>query len=264
VLHTDIRVFIDDVEIRGYNIDGWTYIVAEDLRAYGFAVIWNPSTLSLEISKGASTEEPKSIPINTMPTGSVAFPYVSTDIVTFIDGSWIPSFNIGGNTVIQIDTISDAFGRLDWNPVAAEVRVTIDKSEPKVGDVLGNVLHTNIRVFIDDVEIRGYNIDGWTYIVAEDLRAYGFAVIWNPEILSLSISRGASTETPKPVPINEMPTGSIAFPYVHTDIVAFINGTMIPSFNIQGSTVIQVDYVADAFGQFVWDSDAAQVRVTTK
>jgi len=49
------------------------------------------------------------------------------------------------------------------------------------GTHLGYVLNTNIRVFIDDAQIMGYNIDGWTYVVAEDLIAYGFTVIRIPK-----------------------------------------------------------------------------------
>lgn len=45
-------------------------------------------------------------------------------------------------------------------------------------DVIGEALNTDITAYVDDVPIRSYNIDGWTGIVAEDLREYGFDVVW--------------------------------------------------------------------------------------
>ena len=49
----------------------------------------------------------------------------------------------------------------------------------KVGDAIGNVLYTDIVTYIDGYAIRSYNINGYTYIVAEDLLMYGFSVVWN-------------------------------------------------------------------------------------
>lgn len=130
VLNTDIRVFIDGRQILGYNIDGWTFVVAEDLRAFGFTVVWNAVARSLSVTRGMAIGTPRAVPANLAPVGSVAFPYVYTDIVTYIDGRRVTSYNIQGYTVVQIDDLAEAFGRLDWDPVGRVVRVTTDGVRP--------------------------------------------------------------------------------------------------------------------------------------
>jgi thiosulfate/3-mercaptopyruvate sulfurtransferase len=98
----------------------------------------------------------------------------------------------------------------------------------------------------------GYNIDGLTYVVAEDLRAFGMDVVWNSGDRTLSITRGASTISPPPVPANLEPVGSAAFPFFYTDIVTYINGNRVDSYNIQGQTVVSIDDLVNVFGQSQW------------
>ena len=132
----------------------------------------------------------------------------------------------------------------------------------KVGDKLGNVLHTDIKVFIDGVQIMGYNIDGWTYIVAEDLCPYGFRVVWNAESRSLAITEDTPTGNVKFIPNNVNRVGSVAFPYVHTDITAKINGRDVTSYNIQGYTVIKIDDLANEFGKILWDNENKELHIS--
>ena len=67
-------------------------------------------------------------------------------------------------------------------PAAAE--------ENKIGDVVGHTYYTDIAAQIDGHPLRSYNIGGETAVVAEDLREYGFSVVWDawrrksPEITS--------------------------------------------------------------------------------
>lgn len=49
------------------------------------------------------------------------------------------------------------------------------------GEEIGQVLYTDIVAYIDGYAIRSYNINWNTYIVVEDLAAYGFDVTWIPE-----------------------------------------------------------------------------------
>jgi uncharacterized protein YkwD len=132
-----------------------------------------------------------------------------------------------------------------------------------IGDVLGNVLNTNIRVFINGIEITGYNIDMCTYVVAEDLAAYGISVRWNAAYRMLSLTRGESKKAPRPVPINYEREGSIAFRYIYTDIVTYINGRRVTSYNVQGSTVVKIDDVAAAFGQIIWNGERRELYAST-
>jgi hypothetical protein len=132
-----------------------------------------------------------------------------------------------------------------------------------IGTKLGDVLHTDIRVFINNVEIAGYNINGSTYVIAEDLRPYGFNVAWNGANRTLSITQGRASGSAKSVPRNANRVGSVAFPYVHTDIRAFINSRAVTSYNIQGSTVVLIDDIAKEYGSRTWDGTRRELRMTT-
>jgi hypothetical protein len=128
------------------------------------------------------------------------------------------------------------------------------------GNTAGSVLNTDIRVYINGVEIAGYNIGGRTYIIAEDLRAYGFSVVWNSPNRTLSITRGMPKGTVKRVPLNTEKQGSAAFEYIYTDILAYIEGKPVQSFNIKGQTVICVDDLVSPYGYSVWNRDARTLK----
>jgi hypothetical protein len=54
----------------------------------------------------------------------------------------------------------------------------------------------------------------------------------------------------------------VAFPYVNTDIRTFIAREEVTSYNIQGSTVVQIDDIARAFGSRAWDGTRRELRIT--
>ena len=59
-------------------------------------------------------------------------------------------------------------------PLLLLAALSLSAAALRPGDVAGQVLATEIRAFIDGVEIPAYNIDGNLGVVAEDLNAYGF------------------------------------------------------------------------------------------
>ena len=61
---------------------------------------------------------------------------------------------------------------------------------------IGDVIETDIITMIDHSPIASYNIDGYTYVIAEDLRNYGFDVVWDGEARTLSIDRAANVYAP--------------------------------------------------------------------
>ena len=124
------KSIIDDIEIAGYNVNKETYVVAEDLRAYGFAVRYNSADRTLAVTKGTSTREPKQVPVNTEREGSIAFQYVETDIITYIDGKLVTSYNIRGTTVVRIDDVAAAYGQIRWDGNRRELRVTLSSAAP--------------------------------------------------------------------------------------------------------------------------------------
>ena len=134
----------------------------------------------------------------------------------------------------------------------------------QAGDRGGDVLHTDIRVFIDDIAIMGYNINGTTYIVANHLTAHGFVVEWDEAARRVDISRGTSTTSPEPVPDHRENPGTIAFPFYFTDIITYADGQRVSSFNVEGRTVVRISEVAFAAGMYVaWDEATRTVNVTS-
>lgn len=97
VMPTDISAFIDGYEIPAYNISDKLGVVAEDLRGYGFNVVWNGEARTLSVSKNTYGV---TAPIEEITHNTKRLPVYATDIVTYIDGNVVESFNVGGETVI--------------------------------------------------------------------------------------------------------------------------------------------------------------------
>ncbi len=112
----------------------------------------------------------------------------------------------------------------------------------KIGDVVGQVLYTDITAKIDGHPIRAFNVANHMCVVAEDLRAYGFDVIWHADERVLTVDPSKSFDPASfPAAVPEPPKGKIgtpAFPVLYTDIVTYVNSRLVESFNIDGETVI--------------------------
>ncbi len=168
VLNTDITAYVDGVPIRSYNIDGWTGIVAEDLREYGFDVDWFEDERALYISrydKGKITADYK-LEENKKEIGSHLADIYSTDIKTYINGEEIQSFNIDGRTIIYIDYLQ-CYGDVMWYPT--ERKICYEYEAPwKIklesyyeGDTQKNIDSFKISVLKDDkgeYEVNGMNL----------------------------------------------------------------------------------------------------------
>lgn len=126
---SDIKAYIDYTPIDSYNIDGYTYVVAEELMDYGFNVIYYEEHRYLVISRN-----PFATPVyrqDEMKDDEVGTEYeiYPTDIRVAFDGE-IGGYNIGGRTIIQIDELAKC-GEFHWDPDRREVSVTIYEHELK-------------------------------------------------------------------------------------------------------------------------------------
>ncbi|WP_240421403.1 stalk domain-containing protein [Paenibacillus periandrae] len=122
-----------------------------------------------------------------------------------------------------------------------------------IGDVVGDVLSTDIVAEVNGSVIRSMNIDGLTAIVAEDLRDYGFDVAWVPqhkEVVIIPVAgkqiRPHEAESAAPSSV-----GRKLGPVLFTDIAAKYADKPIRSFNIDGRTAIVMNDLA-AFGKLDW------------
>lgn len=133
-----------------------------------------------------------------------------------------------------------------------------------VGADVGDVLHTDIKAYIDGKPIRSFNIAGRTVIVAEDLRNYGFNVAWSPEEKSLTITEGNKYITSGYVhQQNTMPVGAKAMDVLFTDIKTYVGKTKVTSYNVNGLTTIYIDDL-DEFGNVIWDQNTRTISFTRK
>ena len=124
-------------------------------------------------------------------------------------------------------------------------------SAARSGDVAGKYYSTDIVTTLNGVQIDAINIDGQTLISAEDMRAFGFAVIWNAEERTLRISETtAQINNPPAVGHSGKPSGSVLGNYYYTDIVTYLEGTPITAYNIGGWTYIHAESMRD-FGYTV-------------
>ena len=115
---TDIATYINHYAIQSYNINDRTFVCAEDLRNFGFNVEWNDLSRTLNITRNTENNniDQYSIPYkaNLSMLGQNDKPVYETDIKTLVNGVEAISFNIGGATVVDFESLS-AFGPVEWN-----------------------------------------------------------------------------------------------------------------------------------------------------
>ena len=144
--------------------------------------------------------------------------------------------------------------------LSAAMLFGISASAEKVGEALS----TDIVTFIDGSPIESYNYLDYTYIVAEDLRNYGFDVDWDADVRRLDITRPERNFTPYIDDfINEIKSYNLFVPVFDvyaTDIKAYINGEPVQSYNIDGRTIINTDAL-QAFGICTYDNDKRRYDV---
>lgn len=138
------------------------------------------------------------------------------------------------------------------NPVDS---VTPDPQSSVVGpgSIINQVLHTDIRAYIDGHPIRSFNIEGNTAIVAEDLSLYGFKVVYKNDVRSLYIDEGDKVihSVYRHTGAGGI-VGTKAMDVYYTDIKTYSYGYPISGYNVNGYTVIFIDDLA-AFGTCYWD-----------
>lgn len=108
-LYTDIIATIDGHQIRAYNIDGYTNVVAEDLVNYGFEVKWDELRRRLDISRRVDptvTSNYSAPRASKDMIGKIAGDVLYTDIDTYVEGKRINSYNINGYTCVNIEEVA--------------------------------------------------------------------------------------------------------------------------------------------------------------
>jgi hypothetical protein len=135
---------------------------------------------------------------------------------------------------------------------------------PSGGDVLGNVLYSNVVAYINGYPIPTSNIDGDTYVSVEQLENYGFDVDWDRDSRTLKVSLNAGKAfKPAPVEASAQPSGTIKSNYYYTDIKTYLTERLVPAYNIGGETLIFFDLL-NAYGMVRWDQGSRSLRLETE
>lgn len=71
--------------------------------------------------------------------------------------------------------------------------LALPSSAAGTGRAVDWALYTDITAQINGHPLRSYNVNGSTAVVAEDLRGYGFQVLWDAEDRTLSVERAADS-----------------------------------------------------------------------
>ena len=117
--------------------------------------------------------------------GRIIGTYVNTDIVAYIDGLAINSYNIDGWTgIVAEDLVNYGFDVI-WN--GSERTLCVDKTGNKpingtfdvavntkpIGSYAGNIYATDIKTYVDGEEVKAFNIGGRTIIYIDELLRVG-------------------------------------------------------------------------------------------
>lgn len=119
-----------------------------------------------------------------------------------------------------------------------------------------NLLHTDIRTFIDGNEVPTFmhSVTGKAVVLAEDLANYGFSVAYNHETRTLTISRDLSL-APTPIPMDYYmgKNGEVAYNIISdpismtiTDSDRFYNPSIL--FNVNGYVGFYVEELSALYG----------------
>ena len=132
VYGSDIGVMIDNQPIKSYNIDGSMYVIAEDLRSYGFNVDWNEEEQTLKVYKNdrlaKTTLDIDEINIKKADnvTKEKLFDIYSTDIKTYVANDLVNAKFINGQTMIKVREL-ERYGKVTFDAEKKLAEVDIAK-----------------------------------------------------------------------------------------------------------------------------------------
>lgn len=151
---------------------------------------------------------------------------LSTDIVTYIEGVQVPSFNINGRTAVIVENLNamglpfdvwydDATRTLSISEGSGGMRdyfhFADNESSAPIGTPIMDVLYTDIETFYQGKKLESFNIGGFTCVYATDLANMYGRYTFNELTRSVDIFRkkdeaegiSYSKETDRKLPADE-------------------------------------------------------------
>lgn len=141
---------------------------------------------------------------------------------------------------------------------------TVGVSAIEPGAVIGYAQPTDIVATINGYQIESYNVNGYTYICAEDLRYYGFDVVYNNYSRTLSVNRNYYTTNIDPQNTNpnfwSIGSNNSRKSILYTNITTYVNNEYVASSNVGGQTIINFNELA-RFGQVSYNNDRREISL---
>lgn len=128
--------------------------------------------------------------------------------------------------------------------------------------VIGSVLTTDIKAYINGCEVPSYNIDGNIVVVGQDLRSYGFNVVYDNNTRTSYISYdGSGTWTPiVPSIENSQSIGTKVMDVYQSDISVSVNGNKVACYNVGGKMAFRFAELK-VFGNYSYDNETRSVNL---
>ncbi len=133
-------------------------------------------------------------------SGDICGSIYATDIVCYINSVEVPSYNIGGNTVVVVEDITnqyryyDALRTLIIDDFAPERLVGgSNQNSQKPGKIVGNIYETDIKTYYRGKELNTFSLNGKMAVIIEELgmdNAFsetGGRYFWNENLRTITL-----------------------------------------------------------------------------
>lgn len=130
-----------------------------------------------------------------------------------------------------------------------------------VGDVVAQALHTDIVAYINHYAIPSYIVNGQSCVVAEDLRNFGFDVVFNNDTRTLMITRNSKIFYVREMTVDKSAaTGEFFSNIVESDIKVYANQKQLPSYSLNGYTMVPIEELT-VFGEVSWVPEERAIKL---
>lgn len=149
---------------------------------------------------------------------------LSTDIVTYIDGIEVPSFNIAGRTAVIVENLNAKGLSYGVNYDDASRTLTIagsdifgtggrgyfhfekNTSDYPVGTPVMDVLYTDIKTVYGETTLESFNIGGFTCVYADDFAKLCGTYEWDETARTVNVYRGTVRPAPAVTKVSALRT----------------------------------------------------------
>ena len=136
------------------------------------------------------------------------------------------------------------------------------------GDVIGNIYSTDIKAFINGVEVKSYNIGGKTAVVIEDIiKDNSHQYIYDDYTRTLKFFSLDPDCLVENLTDSKTKSGKIIGKIYETDIKTSIYDVIIPTYNIGGKTAVAIEELgydkefSPIGGKYVWNADERTISL---